>query len=274
MQKINSFSEIAGKYTAILCDLWGVVVNGIELFPKVDECLYKIHDLGIKVYFITNASRQKNALQKTLSDFGLKDYIIEHIISSGDIVRQKISSNKLGDFIKKPNSKCYLIGSLSFFDGMSNVQLADDIETADYVILGDVSPTDADTVFCEQAIKHDIPFVCANPDKGTMHGAKLKRCAGYLADIYEQMGGSVYYYGKPYSPIYDYIVDSYSLHDDRILCIGDSLTTDIQGAINKNFDSLLITNGMFGFENGVDAVEEKCMQQSIVPTYYMDNFVF
>ena len=74
-------------------------------------------------------------------------------------------------------------------------------------------------------------------------------CAGLMADYYFSNGGLVYKYGKPFNEAYDFCFDYLkSLNSDininDILCIGDSLETDITGANNFGIDSLLIANGI------------------------------
>ena len=49
----------------------------------------------------------------------------------------------------------------------------------------------------------DLPMLCANPDIIVHWGDKLLYCAGALAKMYEEMGGTALYFGKPHPPIYD-----------------------------------------------------------------------
>ena len=45
--KINNFSEIDEKYDSIICDIWGVIHNGQELFKSSIECLIKYIKLSV-----------------------------------------------------------------------------------------------------------------------------------------------------------------------------------------------------------------------------------
>ena len=60
------------------------------------------------------------------------------------------------------------------------------------------------------------------------------------AKIFENLGGKVIYYGKPYPEIYKNCVKG----NKKVLAIGDNLNTDIKGANLLNYDSLLISNGI------------------------------
>ena len=83
-------------------------------------------------------------------------------------------------------------------------------------------------------------MVCTNPDLIVHRGDKKEYCAGYIAKIFEELGGEVVYYGKPHKEIYKMCFDS----KEKVLAIGDNLRTDIKGANNLNIDSIFICNGV------------------------------
>ena len=86
-------------------------------------------------------------------------------------------------------------------------------------------------------------MICANPDIKVRVGDQLIWCAGALAAIYEEMGGTVIYPGKPHAAIYDLAVQRLTdtgTAPKRILCIGDSPATDIRGARLQGYDSLYV----------------------------------
>ena len=83
-------------------------------------------------------------------------------------------------------------------------------------------------------------MVCTNPDLIVHRGVKKEYCAGSLAAIFEELGGEVVYFGKPYPEIYNFCIKK----SKTILAIGDNIRTDIRGANAMKFDSLFITNGI------------------------------
>ena len=84
-------------------------------------------------------------------------------------------------------------------------------------------------------------FVCTNPDLIVDKGDIREFCAGSVAKIFEEIGGKVIYFGKPYPPVYNL---SANINGKNVLCIGDNMNTDIKGANIQNFDNLLITSGI------------------------------
>ena len=80
-------------------------------------------------------------------------------------------------------------------------------------------------------------LVCTNPDLIVHRGNKEEYCAGYIAKIFEELGGKVIYYGKPHKEIYKMCFKP----NEKVLAIGDNLRTDIKGANNLNKDCLFIS---------------------------------
>ena len=103
----------------------------------------------------------------------------------------------------------------------------------------------------------DLPMVCANPDIVVERGGQLIPCAGALAALYEEMGGSVLYTGKPHRPIYEAALERVAaaagrpIDPARVLAIGDAIRTDIAGAAAFGLDALLIARGIHAEELGL-----------------------
>jgi HAD superfamily hydrolase (TIGR01459 family) len=91
----------------------------------------------------------------------------------------------------------------------------------------------------------DLLMHCLNPDRVVIHRGLREACAGALADLYEEMGGRVTWYGKPHGPIYDH---ARALAGDppreAMLAIGDGLQTDILGAARYGIDAVFVSHGI------------------------------
>ena len=84
-------------------------------------------------------------------------------------------------------------------------------------------------------------MICTNPDLIVDRGSEREFCAGSIAKIFEDLGGHVDYFGKPYPLVYN---QSKVTKNKKILCVGDNSNTDIKGANIQNFNSLFISNGI------------------------------
>ena len=123
-----------------------------------------------------------------------------------------------------------------------------------------------------------LKLLCANPDIVVDRGEAREWCAGALAQLYTEMGGESLYFGKPHPPIYDLArrrltALGTSIPDDRILCIGDGVLTDIKGAMGEDIDSLFISGGLAAAETKTslqpdpDALSVYLKREMSSPTY-------
>ena len=60
---------------------------------------------------------------------------------------------------------------------------------------------------------------CTNPDLTVHRGSEEEYCAGKIAQVFESIGGSVIYFGKPYKEVYLSCLDM----SQKTLVIGDNL---------------------------------------------------
>ena len=83
-------------------------------------------------------------------------------------------------------------------------------------------------------------LICTNPDLTVHRGNVEELCAGSVAKVFEDLGGEVIYYGKPYKEVYNMCISP----NEKVLAIGDNLRTDIKGANNLNIDCIFISDGV------------------------------
>ena len=109
------------------------------------------------------------------------------------------------------------------------------------------------------AAERELAMVCVNPDI-VIHrqGGVSAPCAGWLAQHYRDVyGGRVLYHGKPDPAIFRRAAEALGQGPKaRILVVGDSLATDIKGAIAAGYDSLFVTRGIYADELGIEPGDE------------------
>ena len=77
----------------------------------------------------------------------------------------------------------------------------------------------------------------------------MEACAGAIADLYQEFGGRVTWYGKPFEAIY-----RHALHRagdppaNQVLAVGDGIQTDILGAARMGFDAVFVSEGIHAGE--------------------------
>jgi HAD superfamily hydrolase (TIGR01459 family) len=251
---IPHFSALAPDYDVFLCDVWGVVHNGVVSFPAACDALMRARAQGKTVVFITNAPRPGDSVIRQIDQLKVPHEAYDDIVSSGDVTRDVIIQ-------RKGQSLCH-IGpprDQPIFAGLP-VKFAP-LESADYVVCSGLDEDDTETPEdyrprLEIMLKRKLFMLCGNPDLVVERGDRLVYCAGSVADLYATMGGEVLYAGKPYRPIYEMAlkkaeaVSGRKIDIKRVMAIGDSVRTDLKGARAFGIDMLFLTAGIHAEEFG------------------------
>ena len=241
-------TEIISKYKVILCDVWGVLHNGKDLFENAVESLLKYSKSGGYIVLITNAPRPSIDVIKQLNQMGLNKNCYNLIVSSGDVTRFWLQSlNKTSLYHLGPERDKSIFLDLDInLSNSKNCQsvLCTGLYNDETDILDDYN--DLMNLF----LSKKIVMHCANPDLTVIRGDKTILCAGSLAEYYANKGGQVKYFGKPFEYIYEFAIkevnknNNFKVKKSEILAIGDGLKTDILGAGNFGIDSFFIINGV------------------------------
>ena len=247
--------SIVQGYDFYFIDLWGVIHNGIKLHNKAIEVLSKISEAKKNYILLTNAPRPNSNVQTFLKRMSMDKNMVEKVYTSGQAALSYLKKNHLTDnFFHIGPERDY-----DLFLDFNNFR-TDDINKSDYFLCtGLYDQYSEDLNYYEKLLINFVSkkMICTNPDLVVDRGENREYCAGSVAKIFESLGGKVIYFGKPYAEIYKQAVKKNS---KNILAIGDNLNTDIKGASNMNYDSLLITSGIHKkeiAENGIEKVLKK-----------------
>lgn len=238
------FSE---RYRVWLCDVWGVVHDGVKANVAACDALERHRAQGGIVVLITNAPRPSRVIYPQLDSLRVSRDAYDTVVSSGDVTVELLAETSGSIFHLGPDRDLGLVedavarfGTLEEARAVLCTGLVDDAAESpqDYVAL------------LQDMRARAIPMICANPDKVVRRGDSLIPCAGALADLYERMGGETVMAGKPFAPIYELALDRASAIAGRaidrgeVLAIGDGLSTDAEGARRNGLDLLFIVDGI------------------------------
>jgi HAD superfamily hydrolase (TIGR01459 family) len=280
---IKSLDDVSDRYDALFVDLWGCVHNGVKAYTSANDSLKKYRAKGGKVVLVTNSPRPRSGVEKQLIKFGVDPKAWDLIATSGDSARMAMFQGAVGN-------KIYFIGTPyeeSFFEPLNvvknpvNIERVPIDEAEGIVCTGPFNSLENLDVYFpdfEFAKKRGLKLLCANPDIIVDRGSVREWCAGALAKMYNDLGGESLYFGKPFQPIYDLArqrlsSSGFKINDDRILAIGDGITTDILGAVQEGIDSLFITGGLASLETGTKdqpdqgLLEHYLKEQKLNPAY-------
>lgn len=236
---IDGIGGLASDYDGFILDIWGVLHDGLHPYEGVIDGLNRLKAAGKEILLLSNSpNRAEEVSGGKLREMGFVQGVhYDHIVTSGEATWQAMAAYEgQSAYVFWPEE------TPTALEGR-NIQVVHDIALADF-ILGSLFPAGAQAEDYAQILMdargRNLPFICANPDKVVNIGPDLHICAGALADMYEEMGGKVVWFGKPHAPVYEQAFGQFQTVSDksRLLAVGDSLRTDVTGANNFGIDVL------------------------------------
>ncbi len=253
---VDGLKALSPDHDLVLCDVWGVLHNGVAAYRGAGEALTRFREGGGTAILVSNAPRPGASVVEQLDRLAVPRSAYDDIVTSGDLTRAAVEA--------RPGQGLHHLGpprDLPIFEGL-DLRLAP-VEEAAYVVctgfLDDETETPDDyRPLLSRMLERDLLMICANPDLVVERGHQLLPCAGALALVYEEMGGPTFYAGKPHRPVYEAAlaraaaIRGAPVAADRVLAIGDAIRTDIAGAATIGAATLLVARGIHTAELGLD----------------------
>ena len=89
---IKGLKEIYHKYDVFFIDLWGVIHNGIQLYPGAIEVLEELFKLKKRFVLMSNAPRPSKNVEKFLLNLKM-----DKILLGSSDIRKNLSLGKTGE---------------------------------------------------------------------------------------------------------------------------------------------------------------------------------
>jgi HAD superfamily hydrolase (TIGR01459 family) len=253
MQHLSGFAPLAERYSGFILDLWGVIHDGVNAFPHAVETLKQLRSAGKRTLLLSNVPRPNDAVRTMMRRMGIDDALYTGILTSGEAVRQALRDPP-DLWWAELGTRVFHLGpdrDRPVLEGLKFVVTADPAE-ADFVLntgpddhrnpsdLAEFAPVLA------ECARHRLKMICANPDLEVIRGGVRVLCAGALAERYRALGGDVRSLGKPDPAIYQPVLERLGLPPASVLAVGDSLRTDIAGAVGVDLAACWVLDGIHG----------------------------
>lgn len=248
MQQLTSILELSTQFSCFVFDIWGVVHDGVRLFPGVSEVFATLKQQGKTVGLLSNSPRTAASAAHNLQQrFGLAPAAYDHLVTSGQIAFEAATEALAAQLGKT----AYLIGPAHLFEAYAaaGFKRAAAIETATFILAADLDDDAQDFKAYQKVLQagaqRGLPLLCCNPDHGTIFGDEAIMCIGALADYYAQLGGTTYnHYGKPHAIAFHTLLTRCGAAPGAAVMIGDNLATDIAGAAAHGMKTAFMVSGM------------------------------
>ena len=281
---LHGVSSFLDAYDLILCDIWGVLHDGVQCHPGAGDALQRFRKRGGTVVLVSNAPRPAIEVVPYLDNLRVIREAWDGIVTSGDVTRSMIEVAE--------NPYCWLGPDRDWplFEGLASAPVP--FEEAGTIVCTGLLDDTVETPdhyrdYLAAALSRNMDFLCANPDLVVERGKDIIYCAGAIAEAYAAIGGTVRYAGKPYRPVYEAALGvGASIRKSetplsRVLAIGDALRTDVTGAIGLGIDSLFVARGIHVHELGLadgtlddDRLARFLAQAPVRPTAAIDKLVW
>jgi len=245
---IKNASDLLPRYQVVFCDIWGVIHNGVTAYIEGCAALSKFREDGGTVVLVSNAPRTPEVVATILAEKNVPDDCWDAIVSSGGIAVTYAVTKEL--------SKVHHIGpdrDLDIFHGTGLERVS--LDEANAILCTGLIHDREETGenyrdMLREPAARNLPLICANPDLVVDVGTIQLPCAGAIAVVYEDLGGPVYWAGKPHAVAYETALAKAqqlrgtTVASNAVLAIGDSVRTDIAGAVRFGVDGLFIGQGI------------------------------
>jgi ribonucleotide monophosphatase NagD (HAD superfamily) len=87
---VEGLQPLADRYDLVLCDVWGVLHNGVKAYGAASDALTRFRAKGGRVVLVSNAPRPGASVGTQLDGFGVPRTAYDAIVTSGDLTRLAI----------------------------------------------------------------------------------------------------------------------------------------------------------------------------------------
>lgn len=221
-----------------LIDMDGVIYRGSEPIPGAAEFISWLREKEIPYLFLTNNSTYTplDVIVK-LRKFGIEssvDHVYTSAMATAEFVHQQ-----------QPGGTAFVIGEGGLLNALNDVQYAITRESPDYVIVGEGRVLNYELM--EQAhrfIAQGAGLISTNADTWCPTDAGPRPGCGAIVALLESASGrKAYHVGKPNPFMMRAARKRIGLSTGEVTMIGDTMETDIRGATDLSFQSILVLTG-------------------------------
>lgn len=243
----TTLEKLAEAHDAFLIDQFGVLLTGSGAYPGAAEALAWLAAQGKQVLLLSNSGKRAdaNAARLTRLGFARDSYLM--VLSSGEVAYRLLARRGL-----PAGTRVWLHSrddDQSAIAGLG-LECVDSPDTADLLLLA-ASQADIRTLAEYKALlslpaRRAVPMLCTNPDEQMLTDQGLRPGAGAIAQLYQCLGGTVEWVGKPYPLIYAEASSMLgAVPAEKVLCVGDSPAHDIAGGAGQGFRTALVRTGLY-----------------------------
>lgn len=240
--------------TGYLIDMDGVIYRENHLIPGATDFVSALLATGTPFLFLTNNSAPTaEDLAVRLRHLGVQGLSGRHFYTS---------AMNTADFLSEthPNCTVFVVGEGGLVAALHEHKIANDAIQPDYVVVGEGAATTDKLAKAHELVEKGARLLATNPDNWCpVSSQKTRPGAGALAAFLEaSTGRRAYYLGKPNGYMFQRarkkLSESARATVEQVVMIGDTMETDIRGAVESGLLSYLVLTGSTKIEDVGDYV--------------------
>jgi len=275
IERLEGIGPLVERYQTFLLDQFGVLHDGQAPYPGAVEALSALKRAGKTVVLISNSGKRARPNEDRLLKLGFAAGSWDHFVSSGEVAWRSFNDMAASGMLR-PGTKCLLISRDNDRTAIESLPfvLTEAGEDAELVLIsaseGDRHDLDHYRQLLAPPAARKVPCFCTNPDRIMLTAVGPRFGAGEIADLYENLGGSVTRIGKPYPAIFSAAL-ALAGEPGRgsVVCIGDSVEHDIAGGNGVGVATALVLSGILADTPDLAAVFD---EQQAWPDYITGSF--
>ncbi len=228
--------------TGMIIDMDGVLWRGETFLPGVSEFFKFVRARSIRFILATNnATASPERVMSRLAEIGVN-------IDSDEVLTTAAATATFLKDLKPEGSQVFVIGETALQVALEEAgfRVTSNHENAEAVVVGfDRELTYMKLAKASFAIAEGAIFVGTNPDPSfPVENGQAPGNGAILAAVQTTTGVDPIIVGKPEPHLYDQAIERLKIPHDRVLVLGDRLTTDILGAHRAGMASALLLTGV------------------------------
>lgn len=236
--------------TGYLLDMDGVIYRENHLIPGAAELVTAFIETSTPFLFLTNNSAPTPSdLVVKLRHLGIPNLSTRHFYTA---------ALNTADFLSEANPSCtaYVIGDAGVAAALQEKKIANDSIKPDYVVVGEGQIATEKILKGHELIEKGARLVATNPDNWCPGSPTATRPgAGALASFLESSTGCrAYFLGKPNPYMFIKARQRLGRGVENVVMVGDTMETDIRGAVEVGFQAFLVLTGSTQCEDLVNYV--------------------
>lgn len=221
-----------------LIDMDGVIYRGSEVIPGAAAFIRHLQEERIPYLFLTNNSAYTPLdVVVKLRKFDI-DTTVDHVYTAALATAEFVHR-------QKPNGTAFVIGEGGILNALNEVHYAISRDKPDYVIVAEGRVLNFELAeLAHRFIAGGAHLISTNSDTWcpTDSGPR-PGCGALVAMLEAATGRKAYHVGKPNPFMMRLARKRIGLATDEVIMVGDTMDTDIRGATDLGFQSILVLTG-------------------------------